>query len=372
MFHRETLAAHMSAAHTHAVPGRNIATRHGHNYEVCATLAGPIGPGRVLAEAADLAAALDSALARFDHQELDLALAGTPASPAALAAALWSAMPAHLPAGVRLKSIGARQADGAGGWASASGVWATTRAVFSAAHRTHAPRLTEAENQALYGICNNPAGHGHNYRAIIWHAVDTIVARPVWAALDHRNLSVDVPALHGRNVVTEAVAAHLADQVPGAGRVRVWETDAFYAEFWPARNDYRLGRRRQFSAAHRLYDPALSPEVNRQRYGRCGTPGTHGHDFNVEIVVRGKLDPMTETAFDLGELDRAAEAVLAPLDHADLDDAVPALRSGYNTPARLAVFLWEGLAPLLGPALCQVGVAAQPGAWSWTGSDDDE
>ena len=39
----------------------------------------------------------------------------------------------------------------------------TRRYMFSASHRLHSPELSEAENQRIYGKCNNPHGHGHNY-----------------------------------------------------------------------------------------------------------------------------------------------------------------------------------------------------------------
>jgi 6-pyruvoyltetrahydropterin/6-carboxytetrahydropterin synthase len=42
-------------------------------------------------------------------------------------------------------------------------VYLTRRYIFSASHRLHSDELTEEQNRALYGKCNNPHGHGHNY-----------------------------------------------------------------------------------------------------------------------------------------------------------------------------------------------------------------
>lgn len=49
----------------------------------------------------------------------------------------------------------------------------TRRYLFSASHRLHSPEMSAEENRAVYGKCNNPYGHGHNY------AVEITVAGPV-------------------------------------------------------------------------------------------------------------------------------------------------------------------------------------------------
>ena len=85
----------------------------------------------------------------------------------------------------------------------------TRRYAFSASHRLHAPGLPEVENQRLYGKCNNPHGHGHNYvldvsvsgpvdsrsgRAVDPAALDRLVREHVLPEFDHKNLNEQVPA----------------------------------------------------------------------------------------------------------------------------------------------------------------------------------
>ena len=84
----------------------------------------------------------------------------------------------------------------------------TRRYRFSASHRLHSVRLSEAENRVLYGKCNNPYGHGHNYlidvsvrgpvdgtgRAVDTRQLDELVSRQVLQPFDHRNLNAEVPA----------------------------------------------------------------------------------------------------------------------------------------------------------------------------------
>jgi len=81
----------------------------------------------------------------------------------------------------------------------------TRRYTFSASHRLHCDELSEDENRAIYGKCNNPYGHGHNYAlevtvsgqvdlqtGMICNLVelDDAVRREVLARFDHKNLNV--------------------------------------------------------------------------------------------------------------------------------------------------------------------------------------
>ncbi len=116
---------------------------------------------------------------------------------------------------------------------------------FSAAHRLHVPGLSEAENRDVFGKCNNPAGHGHNYtlevvvrvpvdeagRSLDIADLDAAVDRHVVTPLDHKHLNHDVPAFADRNPSVENIAGviwdMLAGNVPGAGdltEISVWET----------------------------------------------------------------------------------------------------------------------------------------------------
>jgi 6-pyruvoyltetrahydropterin/6-carboxytetrahydropterin synthase len=293
-----------------------------------------------------------------------------PAVPPALhiepaAHVLLQRLSSALPAGVRLARLSLSHPD-AGLVLEGARTLYTFPGYFSAAHRTHAPRLSDLENQALYGICDNPAGHGHNYRAAVWHPSSAAVTPTLWAEFDHRNLSVDIPDLLGRNVVTEAIAALIARRAPGAARVRVWETRDFYAEYLPALEVYRLGRRYHFSAVHQLSPDTPGSAEAMGLSGHCGPPGIHGHDFSVTVLVTSALDPRTEAAFDLGLLDRLAGSVLAPLRRANLSADLPELSARPATTLHLSTFVFEALNRELGAVLCAVGVSAWPRQMSWT------
>ena len=131
-------------------------------------------------------------------------------------------------------------------------VTVTRRLRFNAAHRVHNPALSDEENRSLFGKCNNPNWHGHNYVLEVavegpidertGYVIDlgllrTIVQREVIDRVDHRNLNVDVDFMHGINPTAEnivvacwrAVEHHVA---PGRlKRLRLWETENNYVEY---------------------------------------------------------------------------------------------------------------------------------------------
>lgn len=97
----------------------------------------------------------------------------------------------------------------------------TRRYRFAASHRLDVPALSPEENRKLYGKCNNPFGHGHDYVLEVSvegrpdasgqiarrGELDAIVEQSVLRRLDHRNLNQDVPELESIPPTTENLAA---------------------------------------------------------------------------------------------------------------------------------------------------------------------
>ena len=65
-----------------------------------------------------------------------------------------------------------------------------------------------------------------------------------------------------------------------------------------------ITRREEFSASHRLHSPAFSDEENRQLYGICNNPNGHGHNYEVEVTVRGEVPDATGMVMNLTDLTR--------------------------------------------------------------------
>jgi len=81
-----------------------------------------------------------------------------------------------------------------------------------------------------------------------------------------------------------------------------------------------LTRRYMFSASHRLHSDALSPQENREVYGKCNNPYGHGHNYTVEVTVSGPVDPQTGMLCNLVDLDAFVHRkVLDRFDHQNLN-----------------------------------------------------
>ena len=127
----------------------------------------------------------------------------------------------------------------------------TRRYRFSASHRLRSPHLSEEENQRVYGKCNNPYGHGHNYVLEVSVSgelnpatgmianladLDGFVERQVLEAFDHRNLNEDVFEFREKVPTTENLCVEIYSRIkrfPAARleRIRVEETGNNSFEF---------------------------------------------------------------------------------------------------------------------------------------------
>ena len=116
-----------------------------------------------------------------------------------------------------------------------------------------------------------------------------------------------------------------------------------------------LTRVYHFSAAHRLANPSLSPAENARLYGMCYRP--HGHNYYLEVTLRGEPDPVTGMLIDIAQVDDVVRpTVLDHVDHQSLEE-VPRLSGVITTGESLARAFWRLLAPALpAGALARVAV----------------
>jgi 6-pyruvoyltetrahydropterin/6-carboxytetrahydropterin synthase len=81
-----------------------------------------------------------------------------------------------------------------------------------------------------------------------------------------------------------------------------------------------FGRRYTLSASHRLHAETLSAEENRLAYGKCNNPHGHGHNYVIEVLARGPVDPETGMVVNLVALDEVVQTrVLDRFDHTNLN-----------------------------------------------------
>jgi 6-pyruvoyltetrahydropterin/6-carboxytetrahydropterin synthase len=103
-------------------------------------------------------------------------------------------------------------------------------------------------------------------------------------------------------------------------------------------------RREVFSAAHRLFNEKYSNEDNLRIFGKCSSPNGHGHNYTVEIVVAGEIDPQTGFVIDLKLLKEIInDHILKKVDHKNLNVDVDFLQGIIPTSENIAVGIWNQL-----------------------------
>lgn len=104
-------------------------------------------------------------------------------------------------------------------------------------------------------------------------------------------------------------------------------------------------RRETFSAAHRLFNPKFSEEENRKIFGKCNNPNWHGHNYTLEVVVAGKVNPDTGYVIDLKVLKEIIlENVIRKVDHKNLNVETDFMKGIIPTAENIAKAIWYQLA----------------------------
>ncbi len=110
-------------------------------------------------------------------------------------------------------------------------------------------------------------------------------------------------------------------------------------------------RRLQFNAAHRVHNPALSDAENADLFGKCNNPNWHGHNYVLEVSVRGPVEERTGYVMDLGRLrDAVRREVIDRVDHRNMNVDVDFMHGIIPTTENIAVQCWRLIAPLVAPA----------------------
>ncbi len=105
-----------------------------------------------------------------------------------------------------------------------------------------------------------------------------------------------------------------------------------------------LTRRERFSAAHRLFNPALSDEENERIYGPCSNPNWHGHNYVLWVTILGEVNPETGYVVDLKQLSKIIrDKVIGKLDHKNINTEVDFMKGQYISTENLAMGIWNEL-----------------------------
>ena len=103
-----------------------------------------------------------------------------------------------------------------------------------------------------------------------------------------------------------------------------------------------ITRRLEFCASHRLFNPDFSDEKNELTFGLCNNPNGHGHNYVLEVTVKGEVDPETGMVLDLKALKKLInEEIINKVDHKNLNVDVDFLKGVIPTAENIAIHIWN-------------------------------
>jgi 6-pyruvoyltetrahydropterin/6-carboxytetrahydropterin synthase len=231
------------------------------------------------------------------------------------------------------------------------------RAQFSASHRYWLPELSDAENVEQFGACTRFPGHGHNYVLYVSMLGDLdeygmvlnlsdvkhVIKREVTSQLDFSYLNQVWEEFQHTLPTTENMARviwqRLVPHLPLV-RIQLFEHPDLWADYYGNSMEAYLTISTHFSAAHRLARPDLSYEKNCEIYGKCARPNGHGHNYHLEVTIKGNIDPRTGMIADLVAFQKAVDDyVVEPFDHTFLNKDIPYFAEVVPTAENIAVHI---------------------------------
>jgi 6-pyruvoyltetrahydropterin/6-carboxytetrahydropterin synthase len=105
-----------------------------------------------------------------------------------------------------------------------------------------------------------------------------------------------------------------------------------------------LTRKAEFSAAHYYHNPQWSAEENQRVFGKCANLNGHGHNYTLEVTLKGEPDTKSGFVIDLKDLKAIMHReVLDVMDHRMLNKEVPEFATLIPTTENLAIAIWKRL-----------------------------
>lgn len=243
----------------------------------------------------------------------------------------------------------------------------TRKVSFSAGHRYWLASLSPEENRLRFGPWASPYNHGHNYvldvttegdvdpatgMVVNIKDIDEVLQRQIVSRFHQKSINDEVPFFADTPTTLENLLRYIWSELrtlPGEVRLvhlRLEEMPTLWAELSLVEDIpmTTVTRTYEFAASHRLHSPALPPEQNLDLYGKCNNPAGHGHNYILEVTVRGEPDERTGMLCDLGELDRTVEQeVVDRYDHRNLNEDLPEFRGKVTTSEVVAQEIWNRL-----------------------------
>ena len=108
-----------------------------------------------------------------------------------------------------------------------------------------------------------------------------------------------------------------------------------------------ITRRERFNAAHRLYKEEWTQEKNEEVFGNCSNINWHGHNFDLYVTVKGKVNPETGFLIDLKLMkELITENIIEKLDHKNINLDVDFMRGKMASTENIAIEIFKILKPI--------------------------
>jgi 6-pyruvoyltetrahydropterin/6-carboxytetrahydropterin synthase len=197
--------------------------------------------------------------------------------------------------------------------------------------------------------------------------VKHVIKREVTGQLDFSYLNDTWAEFQQTLPTTENIARviwqKLAPHLPIV-KVQLFEHPELWAEYMGNGMEAHLSISTHFSAAHRLAHPDLSLAENTEIYGKCARVNGHGHNYHLEVTVKGQIDPRTGMIVDLGALNQViTDYVVEPFDHTFLNKDIAFFAKVVPTAENIALYISNVLrSPIqeLGATLYKVKLIESP------------
>ena len=242
----------------------------------------------------------------------------------------------------------------------------TRRAKFSSSHRYWLPELSEEANAKAFGACALYPGHGHNYELIVSMSgklneygmvlnlsdVKKAIKNEIVSQLDFRFLNdawpeFDVSQSNGSLPTTEALANSIWKRLKPflpIVNVRLYEHPRLWVDYLGNAMDAYLTIRTHFSAAHRLAREDLTQAENERIFGKCARVNGHGHNYLLDITVKGEINTRTGMICDLSKLQAIIDdLIVEPFDHTFLNKDITYFATCVPTAENIALYISDKL-----------------------------
>ncbi|MCL4130472.1 UNVERIFIED_CONTAM: hypothetical protein GTU68_052795 [Idotea baltica] len=111
-----------------------------------------------------------------------------------------------------------------------------------------------------------------------------------------------------------------------------------------------LTRRETFNAAHRLYNPKWSEEKNKAIFGKCSNPNYHGHNYELFVTIKGKVDADTGFVMNAHLLSKIVkEKIKDKVDHCNLNIDVHFMEGILPSTENFVIGIWNELEASIKP-----------------------